>query len=134
MTPAEVRLYQRAYNRGVRHGIGNAASVVKGFDARIDHPWRLSDCILAKFNLLKKKWIGRNPRMPEHNPDEFVSMYRHSDGHSLFVHKKLPLVRIDMNECITHMGHNIVCPKCIGPLVKIIMKAEKFIDKWGSKK
>lgn len=46
--------------KGYRRGIKAAASLVEMFDKHVQHPYRLSDCILGKFNLLAKRKIRKN--------------------------------------------------------------------------
>lgn len=43
-----------------RRGIAAAAAFVMQFDKYVQHPYRLSDCILGKFNLIGKKKIQKN--------------------------------------------------------------------------
>jgi hypothetical protein len=43
-----------------RRGIGAAAAFVMQFDKYVQHNYRLSDCILGKFNLIGKKSIQKN--------------------------------------------------------------------------
>lgn len=43
-----------------RSGVRAAASVAGDFDAQIDHPWKMEDVILCKFNLLPKEKMRRN--------------------------------------------------------------------------
>jgi hypothetical protein len=56
----------KAWNRrslddaSYRRGIEAAASLVEQFDRYVLHPWRLSDCILAKFNMIGKRKIRKN--------------------------------------------------------------------------
>jgi hypothetical protein len=42
--------------------IAMVADFVEQFDKQVDHPSRLSDCILLKFNLINKRQVRRNPR------------------------------------------------------------------------
>lgn len=45
------------------------ADFVATFDSAVKHDWRLSDCILLKFNLINKRQVRRNvvrvPPIPE---------------------------------------------------------------------
>lgn len=51
---------QRTFDRdSYRMGIEAAASFVEMFDKHVQHSHRLSDCILAKFNLISKRQIQR---------------------------------------------------------------------------
>ena len=43
-----------------RMGIEAAASFVEMFDRHVNHPYRLSDCILCKFNLISKRRLRKN--------------------------------------------------------------------------
>lgn len=43
-----------------RKGVLYAAEFVEMFDKHVSHPYRLSDCILAKFNMRDKKDIRKN--------------------------------------------------------------------------
>jgi hypothetical protein len=43
-----------------RKGIRAAASFVEGFDKYVKHAYRLSDCILGKFNQIGKRKIRKN--------------------------------------------------------------------------
>lgn len=43
-----------------RKGVLFAAEFVEMFDKHVSHPYRLSDCILAKFNMRDKKDIRKN--------------------------------------------------------------------------
>lgn len=46
-----------------RRGIAVAAAFVQEFDKYVQHRYRLSDCILGKFNLIKKKEIQKNENL-----------------------------------------------------------------------
>lgn len=46
--------------------IRQVAEYVRDFDHRVLHPWRLSDCILTKFNIAKKR--------PRRNYVEWLTM------------------------------------------------------------
>ncbi|HZU33139.1 MAG TPA: hypothetical protein VFB79_18635 [Candidatus Angelobacter sp.] len=41
------------YEAGLLRGIRAAAEFIGEFDRQINHPYRMEDCVLAKFNLLK---------------------------------------------------------------------------------
>jgi len=45
-----------------RYGIRLAASVAEDYDALSAHPYRVSDCILGKLNLIPKGRIRRTPK------------------------------------------------------------------------
>jgi hypothetical protein len=45
------------YEAGVQSGIRAAATFIGEFDRQIKHPFKMEDCVLAKFNL-----INRRPR------------------------------------------------------------------------
>lgn len=52
---------KRAYDPdSYRMGIEAAASFVEMFDKHVQHPYRLSDCILCKFNLISKRKLRKN--------------------------------------------------------------------------
>ena len=52
---------RRSFDRdSYRMGIEAAASFVEMFDKHVDHPYRLSDCILCKFNLISKRKLRKN--------------------------------------------------------------------------
>jgi len=52
---------QRTFDRdSYRMGIEAAASFVEMFDKHVQHPYRLSDCILCKFNLISKRKLRKN--------------------------------------------------------------------------
>jgi hypothetical protein len=42
-------------------GIKAVADYVEQFNRQLDHPYRLDDCVLAKFNVTKRKRPRRNP-------------------------------------------------------------------------
>lgn len=51
----------RAFDSGwYRRGVQAAASLVEQFDKYVSHPYLLSDCILAKFNLIGNRKIQKN--------------------------------------------------------------------------
>jgi hypothetical protein len=52
------------YNDGFWKGVEAAASFVEEWDSYINHEWRLSDCIRAKFNIpdFPKKKLRKNKR------------------------------------------------------------------------
>lgn len=43
------------YHAGLVSGLRGAAQFISQFDKTSSHPYRLSDCLLAKFNMRKKK-------------------------------------------------------------------------------
>jgi len=52
---------QRSFDRdSYQMGIEAAASFVEMFDKHVQHPYRLSDCILCKFNLISKRKLRKN--------------------------------------------------------------------------
>jgi hypothetical protein len=52
---------ERAFDSAsYRRGIEAAASFVEQFDKYVLHPWKLSDCILGKFNMIGKRKIRKN--------------------------------------------------------------------------
>lgn len=63
-TPQAIKAWnQRALDSAsYRRGIEAAASFIEQFDKYVSHPYLLSDCILAKFNLIGKRRIRRNQR------------------------------------------------------------------------
>jgi len=48
-------------DRGFVAGVKAAAGYVGQFNVHVDHPYRLDDCILGKFNVTKRKRPRRNP-------------------------------------------------------------------------
>lgn len=50
------------YNEGKDTGIKMAAEFLEQFDKYVNHPWRLSDCLLAKFGLLSRRKVRRNSK------------------------------------------------------------------------
>lgn len=50
------------HSESYRRGIAAAAAFVMQFDKYVDHDYRLSDCILGKFNLIGKRKIAKNSR------------------------------------------------------------------------
>jgi hypothetical protein len=53
------KLYQdperlKDYEAGVQSGVRAAATFIGEFDPQIRHPYRMEDCVLAKFNLLNR--------------------------------------------------------------------------------
>jgi hypothetical protein len=52
---------QRSFDRdSYQMGIEAASSFVEMFDKHVQHPYRLSDCILCKFNLISKRKLRKN--------------------------------------------------------------------------
>jgi len=43
------------YEAGLRSGIRAAAQFIGSFDRQIKHPYRMEDCVLAKFNLITRR-------------------------------------------------------------------------------
>lgn len=52
----------RKWHEGLADGIEMAAAFVEEFDSYVNHDWRLSDCIRAKFNKLRKSHMRKNKR------------------------------------------------------------------------
>lgn len=50
------------FQEGVAQGLELAAAYVEDFDKYVNHEWRLSDCIRAKFGRLRKSKVRRNKR------------------------------------------------------------------------
>lgn len=46
--------------RGYVEGVRQAAAYIAEFDTYVAHPYRLSDCLLMKFNLLPKRRVRKN--------------------------------------------------------------------------
>lgn len=57
------RIANAARREGYLEGVRAAADLVKGagFDEMVDHPFRLSDVILCKFNLISKRQMRKTP-------------------------------------------------------------------------
>ena len=66
-----------------RMGIEAAASFVEMFDKHVQHPYRLSDCILCKFNLISKRKLRKN--VPDRRTPVRRKKERRKDGGPEFV-------------------------------------------------
>ncbi len=92
-----------------RDGIRAAASIVEMFDGKVDHPWRLSDVVLFKFNLLSKRKVRKVRGIdPEPGRIQFRTLPQrtvHADGS----HPCLAC-----RYCDAHGAHH-TCPVCGSP-------------------
>lgn len=50
--------------------IGTVCEHLELWDAQVNHEWRLSDCILLKFNLIDKRQVRRNKAFARSTPGE----------------------------------------------------------------
>lgn len=48
--------------------IAMVCEMIEPFDAKVNHPWRLSDCLLFKFNLINKRQVRPNIRRAAEEP------------------------------------------------------------------
>ena len=45
-------------------GMEDVLSLVEEWDAQVQHPWRLSDCLRLKLNLINKRQMRKNHWRP----------------------------------------------------------------------
>ncbi|HAM41629.1 MAG TPA: hypothetical protein DCP69_09920 [Candidatus Omnitrophica bacterium] len=50
------------FYRGVRDGVQSVMEALEKWDTQVQHPWRLSDCLRLKLNLINKRRVRKNPR------------------------------------------------------------------------
>lgn len=59
-TAIRARMREGGLRDGFIAGIKTAAEFIRGFDRQVSHPYRLSDCLLMKFNLIGKRHPAKN--------------------------------------------------------------------------
>jgi hypothetical protein len=51
----------KGYDAGFRAGVEAAADYLEQFNRVLDHPYRIDDCVLGKFNVSALRTPRRNP-------------------------------------------------------------------------